>query len=672
MRPQQSPIVVLIVASTLLAVAGVTPGEAQTRASRCATPSAPASDLLSVDLDSLINTKVITASKFVESVSDAPGAISVISRDDLQRFGGTTLGEVLQRVPGLAESTTYFTDRAVIVSRGDQTRNNGGHVLFLIDGRPTREILEGGLITDLLASFPVSVLDHVEVVKGPGSVLYGSNAYSAVVNLITVKNEATGMKVTALGGSSGGLGVGHAAFSCGRFNLIGAGQFRRLAQWTTTYLPPRTGAVVATGPQAAVIPDQGPSAFIRADYRGLTVASMFTQSETGSFVQGLAGVTKWRRGFADVGYHTAVTDDWDMSVNASYTRNTLGAQRTVDITRDSKELVLEWTSSVRPSSKSQVTVGGLYNYVQGYETYFGVTPSLTISEGHRNSAAVYAQVDHRVHRTLKAIGGFQANKIGSTSLDVVPRVGLIWNPEKRVNLKVLWGQAFRAPSINENRLDHPVLQGNPDLTPEKVATFDLSLSYRTDRTEGGVGYFRSHQTHNITVDTSGTRWRYANQGTATFQGVELDGKYYATKSVYLVASMLYQENHDGAGREHIVPVGNFGGKLGVSYQGENGLTASLFDGYQDRVDGYSGAANPLPNAFHMLNAHVRLDLAHHMHARTNRGVALVLHVNNLRDTEVWLPGWGGNVGDTIPVHRGRAIYAGAEVSFGGAHQAASR
>ncbi len=204
---------------------------------RCAPRDLTSKDLLALDLESLLNVKVVTASKFSESQSDAPGVISVVSQDELRRFGGTTLREVLERVPGLASSTAYFTDRSMVAARGDQTKINGGHVLFLINGRPTREVLEGGLVSDLLESFPVNVLERIEVIKGPGSVLYGSNAFSAVVNLITLEGEANGFSLGGAPGTDGratGVRRGHvhvrrpAASSAARSFISGR-------DWNTTY-----------------------------------------------------------------------------------------------------------------------------------------------------------------------------------------------------------------------------------------------------------------------------------------------------------------------------------------------------------------------------------------------------------------------------------------------------
>ena len=77
-------------------------GQLAAQVSSQAAPAGGRSDLGALDLESLLSTKVITASKFSENLADAPGVISVISQDELRRFGGTTLQEVLERVPGLS------------------------------------------------------------------------------------------------------------------------------------------------------------------------------------------------------------------------------------------------------------------------------------------------------------------------------------------------------------------------------------------------------------------------------------------------------------------------------------------------------------------------------------------------------------------------------------------
>ena len=385
-------------------------GPAAAQVSLPAAPSSGRSDLGALDLESLLHTKVITASKFSENLADAPGVISVISQDELRRFGGTTLQEVLERVPGLSIASAYFTDRSLVAARGDQTKINGGHTLFLINGRPTREVLEGGLITDLLEAFPVNALEKIEIVKGPGSVLYGSNAFSAVVNLITKKAEGNGITVSGFGGPQGMAGnSGQVMVKHGDFSLFGAGQFHQMPTWNTNYVLPTS---LIGDPVAPVVPlvqnltldDRGDGAYLGASYKNLTFMSSFTESHAPSFVRGSIASNKWRRGFADLGYTVKATNAWDMSFNATYTRNTFDNFGYPDIGRDSQELVLEWTNSITFSNWDRLTVGALLNHVEGQETYFGIDPPIQISDGSRPGGGLLRPVGPSTDRHREAGG----------------------------------------------------------------------------------------------------------------------------------------------------------------------------------------------------------------------------------------------------------------------------
>ena len=664
MKPLRSLWQVLLFA---LCLAGV----ANAQVSSQSAPSGGGRDLGSLDLESLLSTKVITASKFSENLADAPGVISVISQDELKRFGGTTLQEVLERVPGLSLASAYFTDRSLVAARGDQTKINGGHILFLINGRPTREVLEGGLISDLLEAFPVNALEKIEVIKGPGSVLYGSNAFSAVVNLITKKAESNGLTVSGSGGAEGAKGSsGQVMVKRGGFSLFGAGQFHQNPNWNTAYRLPTSLIGDPLAPpvplvQSVTVEDRGDGAYLGASYKNLAFMSSYTEWRAPSFVRGSIASNKWRRGFADLGYTVKATNDWDMSFNATYTRNTFDNFGYPSIGRDSQELVLEWTNSITFSNSDRLTVGALFNHVEGQETYFGIDPPFQISDGSRPGGAFYAQWDHQLVDTVKLVGGFQVNKIAGTGLNVVPRAGVVWNPTSHVGVKALYSGAFRAPSINETTLNHPALQGTPGLRPEKVGTLDLSVSYQANRFQGALTYFHSRQTDSIVVDTRPVRWQYLNLGEATFQGFELEGNYYLRKSFFLTGSVSYQANQDGNGISNITPVPNLGAKGGLSYRAENGLTLSIFDNYQGALPGFSNmTVNPAPTVYHLLSTHFRYDLSRYLGSRDKGGVALFAHAENLANYQVWLPDWGNNSGDTMPVNRGRTVYFGVEFSLG--------
>ncbi len=650
---------------TMLAAALLLTGApAYAAAQQCGSRTAAAPSTASAD-DSPLEIKVVTASKFSESLSDAPGVMSVVSHDELQRWGGITLAEILDRVPGLNLTSAYFTDRSIVAARGDQTKINGGHILFLINGRPTREVLEGGLVSDLLESFPVSALDHIEVIKGPGSVLYGSNAFSAVINLITKKHEANGFSASARPGADNTVAaLGEGTYSCGDFSLTGAAQLHQMADWKTTYQYPSVDSTLSSTPTAQNISiyNRSQGAYLGASYRGFNVMSSFTDWQTASFVQGTVGEPRWKRGFADVGYDFNPSSRWTSTVNYTYTRNTFATIEYPDIRRDSSEQLLEWTNIVHPTNRDQLTLGALYTHQQGGETYYGLGFPIPISVGDRNGSGGYVQLDHLIVDGVKGIVGLQANKIGSLNTSVVPRGGIVWVPNATFSVKALYGQAFRAPSINETTLQHPALSGNPNLLPEKVGTFDVELGYQHDRVQGSVNFFHSRQTDSITIDTTTTPWHYANLGEATFRGVEFEGKYYVTKQVFLLGSMLHQSNESG-GVENITPIPNNSVKAGASYQGNDGLTIGVFDTYRGEVPGYVLTINPAPVASHLINAQVRFDVARYFQGMGSTGLTLVANIENLTNNALWLPDLGGGTGDTIPVNRGRTIFVGAELSL---------
>ena len=628
---------------------------------------AGADDVLAFDLESLLNSKITSASKFSEKLSDAPGMVWVVTRDELQRFGGLTLSEILSRVPGLALSTASFMDRSMIAARGDQTQVDGSHILFLINGRATREILQGGVISDLLESFPVNILERIEVIEGPGSVLYGSNAFSAVINLITRQAKDNEIVLSGSGAGGGAATSGQVLFTKGALNIVGAGQFHQFPERATPVW------TLFTGPASYSIPDRSKGAYVGVNYKGLSFMSSYTEWQTAYNTWVAIGQGRWRRGFADLGYHLKPADNWDMNWNLTFTRATLNAEASIPfVNRVSNELVLEWSNVVTLTPKDQLTFGTLFTEIQGVETSVATSPAVAVASGSRPGEGLYAQLDHELLSSVKLIGGFQANKIGSLNLDVVPRAGLVWNPNSQFSLKALYSSAFRAPSLDETLVYYVTpspacvtVSGNRNLKPEKVATFDLGVRYQGSRFQAGAGYFRSRLSDAIVmaVSTTGGDSRYQNLGNATFHGFQADGKYYLGRNWFATGSAIYQTNRDGTGNRNITPIANFGAKAGLSYETKNSLTAGLFDVHQGSLPGYSMTFNPRPGAYDLLSANLRYNLSRYLPANAKSSIAVVAHANNLLNKEVWLPNWNLLPPDSTLFNRGRVMYFGLEVTF---------
>ncbi len=620
-------------------------------------------DLEELSLEELLNVEITVASKSKERLMDAPGIVSVISRDELKRFGGTTLSDILERVPGLATSTSYFSDRSIISARGDQIKVTGSHILFLIDGRPIREILEGGISSDLLETFPVNIIERIEVIKGPGSVLYGNNAFSGVINIITQRDTKKGVSLSGLAGNGGSLG-GNSDFGVqsSGLSVVGAVRYLKKADWDVKYVHSPSPGTTTT--YDVTIPNHGASAFLSLDYKGLKLTSSYNQWETQNFVRGNLGQTKWNKFYTNLGYGMEVNDNWNMDFNLSITPAKLKTVGYPFIERTSNDMVAEWTNFVSLGEKSKLIFGGVFNKIKGQEVYLATEPSTTISDEEKFNLGIYAQLNYAVLDNLKFIGGLQANKVENVDLDIVPRAGLIWYPVSSLNVKAIYSQAFRAASINELGLMHPALTGNLDLVPEKVGNFDLSVSYQGDQFQVRANYFISNQTNIIVPDRSVVPGIYRNTGEFNIQGVELEGKYYINNEILFTASTLYQSNEDQDGNKNVSPVANFGAKAGISYQGYNGVTVSLFNVYQGSLDErFDAILNPNPDAYNKLSLYCAFDLVNLLDLDFGQSLSVYVQGDNILGDDIWMPDLGGIAGETIPVYPGKMLYAGVKVAF---------
>ncbi len=176
-------------------------------------------DLMDLSLDDLLNMEVTTASKKAEKTSDAPGVVTVITGKEIAGFGAQNLMDVLERVPSLQAISSHLFCQNVAAMRGDLFTHSDMHVLVLLNGRPVREGANGGINNPVYTSFPVEMIKQIEVVRGPGSVLYGSNAFAGVINIITKEAEEGFYASANVGAGSYGATKGAANFGYAKGDL---------------------------------------------------------------------------------------------------------------------------------------------------------------------------------------------------------------------------------------------------------------------------------------------------------------------------------------------------------------------------------------------------------------------------------------------------------------------
>ena len=151
-----------------------------------------------------MNVKVETvygASKFLQNVSDAPASVTIVTADEIERYSYRTLAEILASVRGFY--VIYDRNYTYVGVRGfSRPGDYNARILFLIDGhRHNDDIYDG---SDVGTVFPLDIglIDHVEIIRGPGSAVYGTGAVVAVVNVVTRRGrDLNGLEISGQGGS---------------------------------------------------------------------------------------------------------------------------------------------------------------------------------------------------------------------------------------------------------------------------------------------------------------------------------------------------------------------------------------------------------------------------------------------------------------------------------------
>jgi iron complex outermembrane receptor protein len=149
---------------------------------------APTDDLDKLSVDELFTLQVTSVGRKAQQLSKAPAAVFVLTAEDIKRSGATSIPEALQWVPGL--TVLRLDGRSWVVSARGNARLYSDKILVMIDGRSLYTPLFAGVIWDSI-DVPLMDIEQIEVVRGPGAVMWGPNAVNGVINIVTKKAKAT-------------------------------------------------------------------------------------------------------------------------------------------------------------------------------------------------------------------------------------------------------------------------------------------------------------------------------------------------------------------------------------------------------------------------------------------------------------------------------------------------
>jgi iron complex outermembrane receptor protein len=452
---------------------------------------------------------VVTASKAAQSPLDAPNSTSIITEQDIRLSGITKIPELLRRLAGVDIMETTGSQTEVSLRGFNQRLSN--KVLVLVDGRSVYVDLVGATFWATL-SIAVEDIERIEVVRGPGSALYGADAFNGVINIIT--------KAPGEGGS--GFNVGYGDHNTTHGTVYASGRDKELAYRITAgydYLP-RWSREVPTGRTDLTLDTNDQNSSQRTSRIDGTVTRQFGKDVTvglqGGFVQGsleALGIgpindlilSPFIEGDGTLFLHSKHieartffnTFQGDNALNAAYVGQSLlpSTYRTYVV---DGELQYIDQFAFGKDVDNDLHVGAAYRFKSVYWTY-------QAQDETENHAGFFVHDQIKIGPRVAIVGDYRADYVPYLNRIVQsPRASILFHPSKQSTIRGIVGTAFRTPTFLESYLGIPVqlpLTGaslisegqrsdNPNfkVNPEQIFTTE-------------VGYLNSESDY-FTVDTA--------------------------------------------------------------------------------------------------------------------------------------------------------------------------
>ncbi len=461
----------------------------------------PDHELTELSLEELADITIVTAAKKEQRISQAAAAATVIDREQIRRYGYRTLGEALSRTSGMTYQSdrnyTYLGVRGFSLPGDYNTR-----ILVLVDGHRSNNALYDQANMD--EGFPVDIesIERIEIVKGPGSAMWGSNALFAVINIITRKgSDINGGRLLMEVGNrqhrKGYLEYGK-TFANG-LTLAGAASGLADDGEESIYFPEIDQPAFHNGMAENVDAETARKGYLNLSYKGLGL--LFAHSSRDKTVPTAA----WDGAFNDPANYTSdkytilevnLDKDIDPSHNGrlfarlyhdwfnyygDYPYYFGGAYITNKDNGNSKQWGGEIRYTVTPSTDFTLTTG--LEYVDIYEAIqqnYDAAPNYWLNldtsndNNDYNTRAAYLQGEYALSTSLRVLGGVRYDRYSTFGEQLSPRAALLYSPNLSTTFKFLYGEAFRAPNDYErNYADGFAMTGNSDLKPETIRTWEI-------------------------------------------------------------------------------------------------------------------------------------------------------------------------------------------------------
>lgn len=538
-----------------------------------------------------------------KSIDKAPAIASVITANDMALQGVRNLSEALSLVPGLNVSHSSqlmapkFNFRGITSTFSPQT-------LLMVNGIPLSSIVRGDNHI-VWGEYPIHSIARIEIIRGPGSALYGADAFAGVINIISkgqedIEKDTVGLSAGSFSGKSAWLNVGSKladwelglsmeySSSDGHNNKIAIDAQNGLDQLADTLfgLPP-----VSVAPGQVNVGFQAFDTFLRAKNSGLSInLGLQDRSDVGTG-QGVAealdphGKFGGQKFLFDLNYSSEqIITDWKVDAQFSYYRSTQEIEKDLHLFPpgtffgafpDGLSGNPGWKEdNLKASIKAEytridnhsVTLGAGYSDIDLFEVtetknFFpdisprpngledvSDTAEVFLPEVKRYSHFLYVQDIWQLAPDWELTAGLRYDDYSDFGSTVNPRLALVWSSSLQSTTKFLFGRAFRAPSVAELFVvNNPVSLGNPNLAPETIDTFELGYSLKHNvkyRTNINTFYYQIDDFITFVPDPGASTATAQNVGKREGYGIEIETGIDLSEQVSLKANYSYVKATD--------------------------------------------------------------------------------------------------------------------------------